>query len=186
MALVGLVQNYQPSPIDTREANARRSTNSDYSNPYSRQASNTQSYRHSTHELRYEHGRNNTSNNGMIVLYDTPVKGSRQSQYYHTRQTSSEPTRPPNYEQLVSDSYRTAVDNSKLNINCNNNKGASNNTTYKGWRRKLHQQSNEHAVNMQRAKSLSDLLSMPRVETAFVGEDTYTVYHGIPRLVIIS
>lgn len=37
------------------------------------------------------------------------------------------------------------------------------------------------SASVQRAKSFSDILSVPRVETAFVGDAALTVYHGITR-----
>ena len=118
----------------------------------------------------------------LIVVYDdSPVKNSappanRRSLEHCEKQYHYEP-RAQTYS-----SYRLATHNSRpAQYNTNNNNNDSDKkpqSTANGFvrQRQRHQQG-----GITRTSSLSHLMIGPRVETAFVGQDAYTVYYGNAR-----
>jgi len=103
-------------------------------------------------------------NDHLMVVYDSPLKRQQPPQYYMYEQ-------PPPYG-----SYRHAIENNhQRNTNYNNNNNDNMDNHPSGPRRL------RGRGNLQKAASLSHLLAGPRVETAFVGDDAYTVYYGEKR-----
>lgn len=139
--------------------------------------------------VRYESCQN-LSRNGLIIQYDTPVKRNHaRSSYIEQRQNQSDPVRLPSHQtnhtlqqksphQRVphqqSGDHNSSLRNSRQNKNNSNSGGYGHPSSSRSPRQK-------RPASVQRAKSFSDILSVPRVETAFVGDEALTVYHGFAR-----
>lgn len=113
-------------------------------------------------------------------LYCTPVKHHQRSfRRFCSRISSAQPAQQAstatsdckaNHGPAIKDTEPTDLCNS----NNNNNDDALREPEARlgrSWSRS----------RISRSKSFSEVLSLPRVETAFVGDEAYTVYHGMPR-----
>lgn len=123
----------------------------------------------------------------LIVVYDDDSRDKESAptayqppQQHSERQYHYEP-RAHNYN-----SYRLATQNRPhFNINNNNNNNDSEDKSssaahgFVRQRQLLLQRQQQGGIT--RAASLSHLLVGPRIETAFVGQDAYTVYYGANR-----
>lgn len=131
----------------------------------------------------------NPTRNEVMVVYDDPLqcdsKDLPNNDYcYLFEQRSSRSAQDCNnsykkaldarYETNMKEKKNTSGDSAgtKANITqrCNAKDYAGQRSTYR-----------RHAGTMARSSSLSHLLIGPRVETAFVGDDAFTVYHGSRR-----
>lgn len=106
--------------------------------------------------------------NEFLLRYNTPVKQHQRSfKRICSRVFATK-------SQQAADAFKSRELYNERNSNNNNNDDVQ-----LGLRR------SRPRCGISRSKSFSEVLTLPRVETAFVGDEAYTVYHGAPRFVVL-